>query len=121
MLFRSVDAVFTGDIAAGIGFKNTRTGDSLSAPGSEIVLENLEFPEPVIHVAVEPKTKVDQDKMGKDLFALSEQDPTFQIRTDADTGQTVVSGMCELHLEVLVSHLLRQLQADATVGNEPRA
>src|SRR3546814_15932911 len=70
-----VDAVVTGDIAAGIGFKNTRTGDSLSAPGSEIVLENLEFPEPVIHVAVEPKTKVDQDKMGKALFALSEEDP----------------------------------------------
>ncbi|HYI61927.1 MAG TPA: elongation factor G [Acidimicrobiales bacterium] len=111
-----VDAVFTGDIAAGIGFKNTRTGDSLSAPGSEIVLENLEFPEPVIHVAVEPKTKVDQDKMGKALFALSEEDPTFQVRTDEDTGQTVISGMGELHLEVIVDRMLREFKVDATVG-----
>src|SRR3546814_20149989 len=84
-----VDAVFTGDIAAGIGFKNTRTGDSLSAPGSEIVLENLEFPEPVIPVAVEPKTKVDQDKMGKALFPLSEADPPFQVHTAQDTGPTL--------------------------------
>jgi elongation factor G len=111
-----VDAVFTGDIAAGIGFKNTRTGDSLSAAGSEIVLENLEFPEPVIHVAVEPKTKVDQDKMGKALFALSEEDPTFQVRTDEDTGQTVISGMGELHLEVIVDRMLREFKVDATVG-----
>jgi elongation factor G len=111
-----VDAVFTGDIAAGIGFKNTRTGDSLSAPGSEIVLENLEFPEPVIHVAVEPKTKVDQDKMGKALFSLSEEDPTFQVRTDEDTGQTVISGMGELHLEVIVDRMLREFNVDATVG-----
>ena len=111
-----VDAVFTGDIAAGIGFKNTRTGDSLSAPGAEIVLENLEFPEPVIHVAVEPKTKVDQDKMGKALFALSEEDPTFQVRTDEDTGQTVISGMGELHLEVIVDRMLREFKVDATVG-----
>jgi elongation factor G len=111
-----VNAVFTGDIAAGIGFKSTRTGDSLSAPGSEIVLENLEFPEPVIHVAVEPKTKVDQDKMGKALFNLSEEDPTFQVRTDEDTGQTVISGMGELHLEVIVDRMLREFKVDATVG-----
>ena len=111
-----VDAVFTGDIAAGIGFKNTRTGDSLAAPGHEIVLENLEFPEPVIHVAVEPKTKVDQDKMGKALFGLSEEDPTFQVRTDEDTGQTVISGMGELHLEVIVDRMLREFKVDATVG-----
>jgi elongation factor G len=111
-----IDAVFTGDIAAGIGFKNTRTGDSLSAPGAEIVLENLEFPEPVIHVAVEPKTKVDQDKMGKALFALSEEDPTFQVRTDEDTAQTVISGMGELHLEVIVDRMLREFKVDATVG-----
>jgi elongation factor G len=111
-----VDAVFTGDIAAGIGFKNTRTGDSLAAPGAEIVLENLEFPEPVIHVAVEPKTKVDQDKMGKALYALSEEDPTFQVRTDEDTGQTVISGMGELHLEVIVDRMLREFKVDATVG-----
>jgi elongation factor G len=111
-----IDAVFTGDIAAGIGFKNTRTGDSLSAPGAEIVLENLEFPEPVIHVAVEPKTKVDQDKMGKALFALSEEDPTFQVRTDEETNQTVISGMGELHLEVIVDRMLREFTVDATVG-----
>jgi elongation factor G len=111
-----VDAVFTGDIAAGIGFKNTRTGDSLFAIGHEIVLENLEFPEPVIHVAVEPKTKVDQDKMGKALYALSEEDPTFQVRTDEETGQTVISGMGELHLEVIVDRMLREFKVDATVG-----
>jgi elongation factor G len=111
-----VDAVFAGDIAAGIGFKNTRTGDSLSAPGHEIVLESLEFPEPVIHVAVEPKTKVDQDKMGKALFALSEEDPTFQVRTDDETNQTVISGMGELHLEVIVDRMLREFKVDATVG-----
>jgi elongation factor G len=111
-----VDAVFTGDIAAGIGLKNTRTGDTLSAPGAEIQLEQLEFPEPVIHVAVEPKTKADQEKMSKALQALSEEDPTFQVRTDEDTGQTVISGMGELHLEVLVDRMLREFRVDATVG-----
>jgi elongation factor G len=111
-----VDAVYTGDITAGIGLKNTRTGDTLAAPGSEIQLEQLEFPEPVIHVAVEPKTKVDQEKMGKALQALSEEDPTFQVRTDEDTGQTVISGMGELHLEVLVDRMLREFRVDATVG-----
>jgi elongation factor G len=111
-----VDAVFTGDIVAGIGLKNTRTGDTLSAPGSEIQLEQLEFPEPVIHVAVEPKTKADQEKMSKALQALAEEDPTFQVRTDEDTGQTVISGMGELHLEVLVDRMLREFRVDATVG-----
>jgi elongation factor G len=111
-----VDAVFTGDIAAGIGLKNTRTGDTLSTPGSEVQLEQLEFPEPVIHVAVEPKTKVDQEKMGKALMALSEEDPTFTVRTDEDTGQTVISGMGELHLEVIVDRMLREFRVDATVG-----
>jgi elongation factor G len=111
-----VDAVFTGDIAAGIGLKNTRTGDTLSAPGAEIQLEQLEFPEPVIHVAVEPKTKADQEKMSKALQALAEEDPTFQVRTDQDTGQTVISGMGELHLEVLVDRMLREFRVDATVG-----
>jgi elongation factor G len=110
------DAVFAGDIAAGIGFKNTRTGDTLAAPGSEIILESLEFPEPVIHVAVEPKTKVDQDKMSKALFSLSEEDPTFQVRTDEETAQTVISGMGELHLEVIVDRMLREFKVDATVG-----
>jgi elongation factor G len=111
-----VDAVFTGDIAAGIGLKNTRTGDTLSVPGAEIQLEQLEFPEPVIHVAVEPKTKADQEKMSKALQALAEEDPTFQVRTDEDTGQTVISGMGELHLEVLVDRMLREFRVDATVG-----
>jgi elongation factor G len=111
-----VDAVMTGDIAAGIGLKNTRTGDTLCTPGHEITLEQLEFPEPVIHVAVEPKTKVDQEKMGKALQTLSEEDPTFQVRTDEDTGQTVISGMGELHLEVIVDRMLREFRVDATVG-----
>ncbi|HEX5365824.1 MAG TPA: elongation factor G [Acidimicrobiales bacterium] len=111
-----VDAVMTGDIAAGIGLKNTRTGDTLTTPGHEITLEQLEFPEPVIHVAVEPKTKVDQEKMSRALQSLSEEDPTFQVRTDEDTGQTVISGMGELHLEVIVDRMLREFKVDATVG-----
>ena len=111
-----VDAVMTGDIAAGIGLKNTRTGDTLTTPGDEITLEQLVFPEPVIHVAVEPKTKVDQEKMSKALQTLSEEDPTFQVRTDVDTGQTVISGMGELHLEVIVDRMLREFRVDATVG-----
>jgi elongation factor G len=101
---------------AAIGFKDTKTGDSLADPKHPIVLEALEFPEPVIHVAVEPKTKADQDKMGKALAALSEEDPTFQVRTDHDTGQTVISGMGELHLEILVDRMLREFRVDANVG-----
>jgi elongation factor G len=111
-----VDAVFTGDIVAGIGLKQTRTGDTLAAPGHEIVLEQVEFPEPVIHVAVEPKTKADQEKMSKALQTLSEEDPTFTVRSDEDTGQTVISGMGELHLEVIVDRMLREFRVDATVG-----
>ena len=110
------DACYAGDIVAGIGFKNTRTGDSLCDPDHIIVLESLEFPEPVIHVAVEPKTKVDQDKMGKALYALSEEDPTFQVRTDEETAQTIISGMGELHLEVLVDRMLREFKVEANVG-----
>ncbi|HUO48599.1 MAG TPA: elongation factor G, partial [Acidimicrobiales bacterium] len=110
------DAIFTGDIVAVVGLKNTTTGDTLCDPGSPILLETLEFPEPVIHVAVEPKTKADQDKMGKALFALSEEDPTFQVRTDEETGQTVISGMGELHLEVLVDRMLREFKVDAVIG-----
>jgi elongation factor G len=110
------DGVFAGDIVAGIGLKNTKTGDTLCAVDAPIVLEELEFPEPVIHVAVEPKTKADQDKMSKALFALSEEDPTFQVRSDEETGQTIISGMGELHLEVLVDRMLREFRVDATVG-----
>jgi len=111
-----MDDVRTGDIVAGIGFKNTKTGDTLCDPSSPLVLEELVFPEPVIHVAVEPKTKADQDKMSKALYALSEEDPTFQVRTDEETGQTVISGMGELHLEVLVDSMLREFRVDETVG-----
>ena len=110
------EGVFTGDIVAGIGLKNTKTGDTLCAIEAPIVLEELEFPEPVIHVAVEPKTKADQDKMSKALFSLSEEDPTFQVRSDEETGQTIISGMGELHLEVLVDRMLREFRVDATVG-----
>jgi elongation factor G len=111
-----LDQVFAGDIVAGIGFKNTKTGDTLCDISNPIVLEELIFPEPVIHVAVEPKTKADQDKMSKALFSLAEEDPTFQVRTDEDTAQTVISGMGELHLEVLVDRMLREFKVDATVG-----
>ena len=112
-----LDAVFAGDIVAGIGLKNTTHRRHALRPRTHpIVLEALEFPEPVIHVAVEPKTKADQDKMGKALYSLSEEDPTFQVRTDEETGQTVISGMGELHLEVLVDRMLREFKVDATVG-----
>jgi elongation factor G len=110
------DAVFTGDIVAVVGLKHTTTGDTLCALDHSVLLEALEFPEPVIHVAVEPKTKADQDKLSKALFSLSEEDPTFRVRTDDETGQTVISGMGELHLEVLVDRMLREFSVDANVG-----
>ena len=113
---QDVERVYAGDIVAAIGLKNTRTGDTLCDPAHPIVLEQLVFPEPVIHVAVEPKTKADQDKMSKALMSLSEEDPTFRIRSDEETGQTVISGMGELHLEVLVDRMLREFKVDATVG-----
>jgi elongation factor G len=111
-----LDLVEAGDIVAGIGLKNTRTGDTLSDEKDPIILENLTFPEPVIQVAVEPKTKADQDKMGKALYSLAEEDPTFQVKSDEETGQTLISGMGELHLEVLVDRMLREFNVDATVG-----
>ncbi len=111
-----LDRVTAGDIVAGIGLKDTRTGDTLCDDKAPIVLEELTFPEPVIHVAVEPKTKQDQDKMGKALYALSEEDPTFQVRTDEETGQTIIAGMGELHLEVLVDRMLREFSVEANVG-----
>ncbi len=110
------NAIFAGDIMAVVGLKNTTTGDTLSDPGRPIVLEALEFPEPVIHVAVEPKTKADQDKLSRALYSLSEEDPTFRVRSDEETGQTVISGMGELHLEVLVDRMLREFNVDANVG-----
>ena len=111
-----VEAVYTGDIVAAIGLKGTTTGDTLSDEKAAIVLESIDFPEPVIHVAVEPKTKADQDKLSKALQSLSEEDPTFQVRTDEETGQTVISGQGELHLEVIVDRMLREFKVDATVG-----
>jgi elongation factor G len=110
------ESVAAGDIVAIVGMKNTTTGDTLCDPDNPIILEKLEFPEPVIHVAVEPKTKADQDKLGKALYSLSEEDPTFRVRTDEETGQTVISGMGELHLEVLVDRMLREFSVDANVG-----
>ena len=110
------DSIHAGDIVAVVGLKTTTTGDTLCDPAHPIVLETLTFPEPVVHVAVEPKTKSDQDKLGRALFALSEEDPTFRVRTDEETGQTVISGMGELHLEVLVDRMLREFNVDANVG-----
>jgi elongation factor G len=111
-----IDTVYAGDIVAAVGLKHTTTGDTLCSPDNPIVLEALEFPEPVIHVAVEPKTKADQEKMSRALFALSEEDPTFRVRSDEETGQTVISGMGELHLEVLVDRMLREFKVEANVG-----
>ena len=110
------DVVRTGDIVAGIGLKTTRTGDTLSDPDHPVMLEQLEFPTPVIHVAVEPRSKADQDKMGKALGALTDEDPTFTVRSDEETGQTIIGGMGELHLEVLVDRMLREFRVDANVG-----
>src|SRR5664280_1803061 len=108
-----LDAVFAGDIVAAVGLKQTTTGDTLCDPDNQVILESLTFPEPVIHVAVEPKTKADQDKLSKALFSLSEEDPTFRVQSDEETGQTVISGMGELHLEVLVDRMLREFNVDA--------
>ena len=110
------EACFAGDIVALVGLKQTTTGDTLCDPHAPIVLESLDFPEPVIHVAVEPKTKNDQDKLSRALYALSEEDPTFQVHSDEETGQTVIGGMGELHLEVLVDRMLREFKVDANVG-----
>ncbi len=110
------DAAFAGDIVALVGLKQTTTGDTLCDANAQIVLESLDFPEPVIHVAVEPKTKNDQDKLSRALQALSEEDPTFQVHSDEETGQTVIGGMGELHLEVLVDRMLREFKVDANVG-----
>ncbi len=111
-----IDDVFAGDIVAGIGFKGTTTGDTLSDERAAIQLESMEFPAPVISVAIEPKTKSDDEKLSESLHRLSEEDPTFLVRSDEETGQTIISGMGELHLEVLVDRLLREFKVDASVG-----
>ena len=111
-----LDVAMAGDIVAGLGFKEVTTGDTLCDRDDPVILERMEFPEPVIHVAIEPKTKSDQDKLGKALKSLSDEDPTFRVRTDEETGQTVISGMGELHLEVLVDRMMREFSVEATVG-----
>ena len=111
-----VDAVYTGDIMAAIGIKDVRTGDSLVAIDKPLILEEMTFPDPVIDVAVEPKSKADQEKLSKALMALSQEDPTFRVHTDQETAQTILSGMGELDLEVLVDRMLREVNVDASVG-----
>ena len=111
-----IKEVRTGDIAAAVGLKFTSTGDTLCDEKSPIILESMEFPDPVIDVAIEPKTKQDQEKMGLALQKLSEEDPTFRVHTDEETGQTIISGMGELHLEIIVDRLLREFKVDALVG-----
>ncbi|NQU77508.1 elongation factor G, partial [Candidatus Falkowbacteria bacterium] len=111
-----VEEMFAGEIAGAVGLKNTSTGHTLCDPGNPIVLESIEFPDPVISIAIEPKTKADQEKMGTALQKLAEEDPTFQIRTDEETMQTIISGMGELHLEVLVERMKREFSVEANVG-----
>jgi elongation factor G len=111
-----IEQIQTGDIVAAVGLKNTKTGDTLSAVNAPVQLESMTFPAPVISVAIEPRTKSDQDRLGEALARLSEEDPTFQVRTDDETGQTIISGMGELHLEVIVDRLLREFKVEANVG-----
>ncbi len=111
------DEVYAGDLAAAVGLKNTSTGDTLCTKEDPIILEAMEFPEPVIHVAIEPKTQKDSDKLGEALQKLAEEDPTFTVRTDDETGQTIIGGMGELHLEVIVDRLTREFNVEANVGD----
>ncbi len=111
-----VDDIFTGDIVAAVGLKHTKTGDTLSAIDQPVQLESMTFPAPVISVAIEPKTKADQDKLSDGLHRLSEEDPTFLVRSDGETGQTIIAGMGELHLDVLVDRLRREFKVDANIG-----
>ncbi len=111
-----LDKVYSGDIAAAVGFKLTTTGDTICDEQHPVILESMEFPEPVIDIAIEPKTKAGQDKMGIALAKLAEEDPTFRVHTDHETGQTIISGMGELHLEIIVDRLLREFNVEANVG-----
>jgi elongation factor G len=111
-----IQETYAGDIVAGVGLKQTATGDTLSAPDAPVLLETIDFPDPVIAVAIEPKTKADQEKLSSSLARLAEEDPTFQIESDEETGQTLIHGMGELHLEVIVDRLLREFNVDANVG-----
>ena len=114
---KELEIVYSGDIAAAVGLKDTTTGDTLCDESAPIILESMEFPDPVISVAVEPKTKNDQEKMGIALQKLAEEDPTFRVRTDEETGQVIISGMGELHLEIIVDRMLREFKVDCVVGN----
>ncbi|MCR5439915.1 MAG: elongation factor G [Selenomonas sp.] len=116
---KEIDKVYSGDIAAAVGLKDTTTGDTLCDENAPIILESMEFPDPVISVAVEPATKNDQEKMGVALQKLAEEDPTFRVRTDQETGQTIISGMGELHLQIIVDRMLREFHVDCKVG-EPQ-
>ena len=111
-----IQEVYAGDIAAIVGLKDTFTGDTLCDPTDPIVLESIKFPEPVISIAVEPKTKIDQDKMDNALIRLAEEDPTFKVRTDPDSGQVLISGMGELHLEVILDRMFREYKVEANRG-----
>jgi elongation factor G len=111
-----IKEVYAGDIAAAIGLKNTTTGDTLCDETAPVILEAIEFPEPVISIAIEPKTKVDQERLGISLQKLATEDPSFRVRTDEETGQTIISGMGELHLEIIVDRLLREFNVGASVG-----
>ena len=111
-----IEMVYSGDIAAAVGLKVTTTGDTLCDEKSEIILESMEFPDPVIEIAIEPKTKAGQEKMGIALAKLAEEDPTFKTYTNEDTGQTIIAGMGELHLEIIVDRLLREFKVEANVG-----
>src|SRR5207253_2533857 len=110
------EEIMAGEIAAGVGLKSTTTGDTLAADNAPIVLESMTFPDPVIAVAVEPKSKADQDKLSAGLARLAEEDPTFRVETDEETGQTLISGMGELHLEIIIDRLKREFNVDANVG-----
>ena len=111
-----IESVYAGDIAAAVGLKNTTTGDTLCDEKHPIILESMEFPDPVIRVAIEPKTKAGQEKMGIALQKLAEEDPTFKCYTDEETGQTIIAGMGELHLEIIVDRMLREFKVEANVG-----
>src|SRR5262249_49986925 len=111
-----IEEVHAGDICAVVGLKNVNTGDTLCDEQKQIILESIEFPAPVISVAIEPKTKADQDKLGVALQRLAQEDPTFRVNTDPDTGQTLISGMGELHLEIIVDRMMREFSVQANVG-----
>ena len=114
---KDLDTVYAGDIAAVVAVKNTGTGDTLCSEDAPIILENMEFPEPVIRVAIEPKTRAGQEKMTDALVKLAEEDPTFRTYTDEETGQTIIAGMGELHLQIIVDRLLREFKVEANIGN----